>query len=218
MTRGGGSVPLLTQRECRNDSSKEQVVRVRAPGAGPVGTFSHGQVWHWARSPWGSCSQRSPPWPRRADARRRLAEAALSASCPPRNLLIHEWRALAARSVRHKPLLNETAWARTSRVGPDGSTAHRHVGQPGFAPLGWFGGFRLPTRGEWCVGQCAAAHTAKRIDDLCLVRSIHTDAINHDPAITFSSNGFPDCRASIGRVVAQLRLGIRQRESARRSA
>ncbi|MEI8649278.1 DUF1501 domain-containing protein [Paraglaciecola sp. Hal342] len=28
-------------------------------------------------------------------------------------------------------------------------------------------------------------HTAKIVDDLCIVRSMHTDAINHDPAITF---------------------------------
>ncbi|MCB1236546.1 MAG: DUF1501 domain-containing protein, partial [Verrucomicrobiae bacterium] len=28
-------------------------------------------------------------------------------------------------------------------------------------------------------------HTAKIVDDLCIVRSLHTEAINHDPAITF---------------------------------
>jgi hypothetical protein len=32
-------------------------------------------------------------------------------------------------------------------------------------------------------------HTARVIDDLCLVRSMHTDAINHDPAITFFQTG-----------------------------
>jgi hypothetical protein len=32
-------------------------------------------------------------------------------------------------------------------------------------------------------------HTAGIADELCIVRSLHTDAINHDPAITFSQTG-----------------------------
>ena len=32
-------------------------------------------------------------------------------------------------------------------------------------------------------------HTAKVIDDLCVIKSVHTDAINHDPAITFIQSG-----------------------------
>ena len=32
-------------------------------------------------------------------------------------------------------------------------------------------------------------HTAKIVDDLCIVNSVHTDAINHDPAITFIQTG-----------------------------
>jgi hypothetical protein len=32
-------------------------------------------------------------------------------------------------------------------------------------------------------------HTAKWVDELCLVHSIHTEAINHDPAITFFQTG-----------------------------
>ena len=32
-------------------------------------------------------------------------------------------------------------------------------------------------------------HTAKIVDDLCIVRSMHTEAINHDPAITFLQTG-----------------------------
>ena len=32
-------------------------------------------------------------------------------------------------------------------------------------------------------------HTAKLADDLCIIRSLHTDAINHDPAITFQQTG-----------------------------
>lgn len=42
-------------------------------------------------------------------------------------------------------------------------------------------------------------HTAKMIDDLALVRSVHTEAINHDPAITYicTGNQLPG-RASLG--------------------
>ena len=32
-------------------------------------------------------------------------------------------------------------------------------------------------------------HTAKIVDDLCIVRSMHTESINHDPAITFFQTG-----------------------------
>jgi hypothetical protein len=31
--------------------------------------------------------------------------------------------------------------------------------------------------------------TAELADDLCIIRSMHTDAINHDPAITFQQTG-----------------------------
>ena len=32
-------------------------------------------------------------------------------------------------------------------------------------------------------------HTAKMVDQLCIIRSMHTEAINHDPAITFFQTG-----------------------------
>ena len=44
-------------------------------------------------------------------------------------------------------------------------------------------------------GQCGAfvselmPHTAKVVDDLCFIYSMHTEAINHDPAITFLQTG-----------------------------
>jgi len=42
-------------------------------------------------------------------------------------------------------------------------------------------------------------HTAKVVDDLCVIRSVHTNAINHDPGITFFQTGheFPG-RPSMG--------------------
>jgi hypothetical protein len=44
-------------------------------------------------------------------------------------------------------------------------------------------------------GRCGAwvsellPHTAKVVDDLCFIKSLHTEAINHDPAITFFQTG-----------------------------
>jgi hypothetical protein len=44
-------------------------------------------------------------------------------------------------------------------------------------------------------GQCGAVlsdllpHTARVVDDLCIIRSLQTEAINHDPAITFVQTG-----------------------------
>ena len=32
-------------------------------------------------------------------------------------------------------------------------------------------------------------HTAKIVDDICIIKSMHTEAINHDPAITFIQTG-----------------------------
>lgn len=32
-------------------------------------------------------------------------------------------------------------------------------------------------------------HTAKIVDELCIIRSMHTEAINHDPALTFFQSG-----------------------------
>src|SRR5262245_47188992 len=33
-------------------------------------------------------------------------------------------------------------------------------------------------------------HTAKIVDDVCFIRSLHTEQINHDPAVTFAQTGF----------------------------
>ena len=42
-------------------------------------------------------------------------------------------------------------------------------------------------------------HTSKIVDDLCFIKSMHTEAINHDPAITFFQTGSQQAgRPSIG--------------------
>jgi Protein of unknown function (DUF1501) len=46
---------------------------------------------------------------------------------------------------------------------------------------------RYGKSGAW-LGE-TLPHTAKVADDLCIIRSLHTEAINHDPAITFCQTG-----------------------------
>ncbi len=46
-------------------------------------------------------------------------------------------------------------------------------------------------------------HTAKLADEICIIRSLHTEAINHDPAVTFVQTGFQLAgRPSIGSWIA----------------
>jgi hypothetical protein len=41
--------------------------------------------------------------------------------------------------------------------------------------------------GQWL--STLLPHTAKVVDDICILRAVHTEAINHDPAITFLQTG-----------------------------
>jgi hypothetical protein len=46
-------------------------------------------------------------------------------------------------------------------------------------------------------------YTARVADDLCFIKSVHTEQINHDPAITFMTTGFQLAgRPSLGAWVA----------------
>ncbi len=46
-----------------------------------------------------------------------------------------------------------------------------------------FGFQKYGQQGAWVSD--LMPHTAKMVDDLCIVRSMYTEAINHDPAVTF---------------------------------
>ena len=48
-------------------------------------------------------------------------------------------------------------------------------------------------------------HTAKIVDDITVIKTMNTDAINHDPAITFIQTGFQQPGPSQHGRVAQLR-------------
>ncbi len=50
-----------------------------------------------------------------------------------------------------------------------------------------FGFHQCGENGTWISD--LLPHTGKVIDDICLIKSMHTEAINHDPAITFIQTG-----------------------------
>lgn len=62
------------------------------------------------------------------------------------------------------------------------------AGQANFPLVGSYYDFaQYGKSGAWVSS--AFPHMANIVDDLCIIRSLHTDAINHDPAITFFQTG-----------------------------
>ena len=62
------------------------------------------------------------------------------------------------------------------------------AGQATFPLVGSYYDFaQYGKSGAWVSS--AFPHMASVVDDLCIIRSLHTDAINHDPAITFFQTG-----------------------------
>ena len=57
-------------------------------------------------------------------------------------------------------------------------------------------------------------YTAKMVDDMCFIRSMHTEAINHEPAITLHADRQPDHRPALPRVVGLVRPGLAEPEPA----
>ena len=67
--------------------------------------------------------------------------------------------------------------------------------------------FKFARHGKSACGSASCCRTRRRsCDELCIVKSMHTEAINHDPAITFFQTGIQQAgRPSIG---AWLTYGI----------
>jgi hypothetical protein len=72
----------------------------------------------------------------------------------------------------------------------NGPAADRHDGHAGELSPGAVEVFKFAQHGQsgaW-VSELLP-HTAKVADELCFIKSMHTEAINHDPAITFFQTG-----------------------------
>ena len=100
----------------------------------------------------------------------------------------------------YKPRLKDLARHGTAGFGAHGAAADRHDVRPDELSGG---AFDLPVSrstahsGAW-VSELMP-HLAKVADDLCFIKSMYTEAINHDPAVTFFQTGFQIAgRPSIG--------------------
>ena len=96
---------------------------------------------------------------------------------------------VAARAVRLQAPTQNDERRGAAGVGANGSAADGHDGISTVVPNRRLA-VRLPQHGKsgtW-VSELLP-HTAKIVDELCIVKSMHTEAINHDPAMTFFQTG-----------------------------
>ena len=90
----------------------------------------------------------------------------------------------------YKPKLRRPARHRVARLDPAGPAAHRHDLDAGRASRSRRASSALPGTADAAPGSASCCRTPRRVaDDLCFVKSMHTEAINHDPAITFFQTG-----------------------------
>lgn len=89
----------------------------------------------------------------------------------------------------HKPLLNERNGEDLPASVRMGQRLTAMSGNQATLPLAGsiFNFSRHGQSGAWISDQMP--HTARIVDDLCFVKSMRTEAINHDPAITFLQTG-----------------------------
>jgi hypothetical protein len=89
----------------------------------------------------------------------------------------------------YKPLLNQRNGEQLPDSVRQGQRLTGMSGNQSSLPLAGsqFGFARHGREGVWVSD--LLPHTAKVVDDLCIVRSMFTEAINHDPAITFFQTG-----------------------------
>ena len=141
---------------------------------------------------------------RRRTGRRAAARvAAPGAARQARHLPVPERRPVAARSVRLQAAAAHDERRGAAGVGPQGPAAHRHDGVPEVVPAGRLAVRVRPARPERRLGQrAAAAHRATIVDKLCFVRSMYTEAINHDPADHVRPDRLAAGRPAVDRRVA----------------
>jgi hypothetical protein len=89
----------------------------------------------------------------------------------------------------YKPLLNERNGEQLPDSVRQGQRLTGMSGNQSSLPLAGsqFGFSRHGSHGTWVSD--LLPHTARVVDELCIVRSMYTEAINHDPAITFFQTG-----------------------------
>jgi hypothetical protein len=89
----------------------------------------------------------------------------------------------------YKPMLNQ----RIGQELPDSIRGGQRLtgmtaGQSSFPLVGSFFKFNQYGESRAWISE-VFPHTAKVVDDICIIKSMHTEAINHDPALTFFQTG-----------------------------
>lgn len=92
-------------------------------------------------------------------------------------------------TLDHKPLLRTRNGEPLPESVRQGQRLTGMSGNQAVLPLAGsqFGFSQHGASGTWISD--LLPHTARIVDELCIIRSLHTDAINHDPAITFFQTG-----------------------------
>ena len=141
--------------------------------------------------------------------------AAFRAEGEARHLPVPVRRAVADRPVRLQAEADRRRAARSAGLRPQGTAADRHDRLPGEVSRRAVDFQVRAARHSRARGSARLLpHTAKIADEICIIRSMHTEAINHDPAVTFFQTGFQIAgRPSIGSWIS-LRTGQREPGSA----
>ncbi len=123
----------------------------------------------------------------------------------PSHIDLFDYKPQAAGAPRHG----------AARLGPHGPAHHRHdvAGRSRFPASRRCSS--SPSTASAARGSASCCRTlAAIVDDIAIVKSLNTEAINHDPAITYIQTGHQQPgRPSLGRL-AELRPGQREREPA----
>ena len=177
------------------------------------------------RAPTPSAGRR---WPRCSGARplRRAAEAAepatgrspgdpLPAQGQARHLPAHGRRPAADGPVRLQAEDERVVRQGPARLGPHGPAAHHHDLAARRGSRSRRRSSSSPSTASAACGSASCCRTRRKmVDDMCFIRSMHTEAINHEPAITFMQTGNQVTgRPCLGAWVV-LRPGLAEREPA----
>ena len=126
----------------------------------------------------------------RSEDRRTGRAASLRAEGEAGHLPASVRRTIAARDVRLQARCWRSSRARRSRIRfARGSASRRRWGSRSC----WSRNRRSSSRSTASRARGSASclpHTAKIVDDITVIKTMNTEAINHDPAITFIQTGF----------------------------
>ncbi len=170
----------------------------QSPAVPDRGRASASAPWRWGRcSRATACGPRPtsgtptrPGTTRRDRNRRSAGAAALRPESEAGHLPVPVGRAVAARPVRLQADARATARDRAARLGPDGPADHDDDLGPEELPGRAVGLQVRASTARAGPGSASCCRTRRRSPTTsAIIRSMHTEAINHDPAITFVQTG-----------------------------